>query len=205
MSPANKLIACYVTDRKQLGERSVVEAIRAAFAKGADWVQIREKDLPARELLALAREAVRLAAASAPEKRVLVNDRLDVALAAGAHGVHLGGESLPVAEVVRWRNATLVSTPAASRPFLVGASCHSVDEVIRAERDGADYVFLGPIFPTPSKMPFGPSLGIAALAEACRAVKTTVLAIGGITPALLIECVAAGASGFAAIRHFQER
>src|SRR5713226_9834008 len=100
----DNLVVCYVTDRKSLGPGSsasvpsVLEKIRAAAQAGVDWIQIREKDLPAHELLALAREAVSIVRSSAGKARVIVNDRLDVALAAGAAGVHLGGESAPARE-----------------------------------------------------------------------------------------------------------
>ena len=132
-------------------------------------------------------------------RRVIVNDRLDVALAAGAAGVHLGGESVPAREVVRWcrrRNA-----PAG---FLIGVSCHSLEEAREAEDSGASYVFFGPVFETPSKKKFGPPQGIARLGEACRAVRIPVIAIGGVNEGNVAECLRAGAAGIAAIRMFQE-
>src|SRR5271167_589508 len=102
-------IVCYVTDRKSLGSaapiQSLLEKIRAAAQAGVDWIQIREKDLPARELIAVVQEAVGIVQSSAGKVSVIVNDRLDVALAAGAAGVHLGGGSSPGREVVRWCRA----------------------------------------------------------------------------------------------------
>lgn len=195
---------CYVTDRKALrsadSAASVVARIRAAAAAGVDWVQIREKDLPGRELLELARAAIRTAAeVRTGSVRVLVNDRLDVALAAGAGGVHLGGESIPVREVVRW-----CSSGNAPAGFLVGASCHRLDEVREAERAGASYVLFGPVFETPSKHQFGPPQGAAKLAEVCHTVGIPVIAIGGVNEKNGAECVRAGAAGIAAIRTFQE-
>lgn len=191
-------VVCYVTDRKALATeepvRSVAEKIRLAAAAGADWVQIREKDLPARELLQLAREAVQNTRA-----RILVNDRLDVALAAGAPGVHLGRTSLPVADVVRWCRAGN-----APQDFLIGVSCHSLDEVREAETAGADYAFFGPVFDTPSKRPFGAPQGIAHLGEVCRAASIPVIAIGGVEEENAVSCIRAGAAGVAAIRMFQE-
>lgn len=197
-----KPLLCYVTDRHSLAESSLlVEQIARAVAAGIDWVQIREKDLSARELLAVTRDAVKIARPSAT--RIIVNDRLDVALAAGAGGVHLGEASMTVAAVAAWRRDS-ISKNDSWREFLIGASCHSVESVRAAERDGADYVIFGPVFSTPSKEKFGPSLGINRLAEASKAVRIPVLAIGGITEENARECFAAGASGVAAIRMFSE-
>jgi thiamine-phosphate pyrophosphorylase len=188
-----------VTDRKALGApdegATVIERIRDAIAAGADWIQLREKDMQGRELLALAKAAVAIPGAA----RIIVNDRLDVALAAGASGVHLGAASIPAPEVIGWRRAG--NAPAA---FLVGVSCHSLEDMRRAENAGADYVFFGPVFDTPSKRSFGSPQGVHRLAEVCRAVGLPVVAIGGITEANAVECVRAGAAGIAAIRLFQQ-
>jgi thiamine-phosphate pyrophosphorylase len=156
---------------------------------------VREKDLEARHLETLVRRAVEISGRSA---RILVNDRLDVALAAGAAGVHLGETSLSIERMAAWRIA-------AGRPdFAIGVSCHSSEAVRAAERAGADYVFFGPVFATPSKSSFGPPQGIAQLAAACKSTRMPVLAIGGITESNAAECLAAGAAGIAAIRMFQE-
>ncbi len=196
-------LVCYVTDRRALVGRTLAETIRAAIAAGVDWVQIREKDLPARELREAAREA--LAAAQATPARILVNDRLDVALAAGAHGVHLGRQSLPALEVNRWLRGRGAPRGVAAPPeFLVGVSCHLLEEAQQAERDGADYVFFGPVFATPSKAAFGPAQGRERLAQVCAAVRIPVLAIGGITVENAGQCLRAGAAGIAAIRLFQQ-
>jgi thiamine-phosphate pyrophosphorylase len=198
--PPVKPIVCYVTDWKALGAGEPPEIllakIRGAIAAGADWVQIRERGMPARELVALARAARNEGAGQA---RILVNDRLDVALAASAAGVHLGGASLPAREVVRWCHAG--NAPA---DFLIGVSGHSVEDVREAEAAGASYVFFGPVFETPSKKSFGPPQGIANLAEACRAARIPVIAIGGVNEENAAECLRAGAAGIAAIRMFQE-
>lgn len=194
-------LLCTVTDRHSLAEPSrLSEYIARAVAAGIDWIQIREKDLSARELIAVAREAVKVAAASrrANATRIIVNGRLDVALAVGAGGVHLGESSLPVAAANAWRRAANL------REFLIGASCHSVEAVRTAERDGADYVIFGPVFSTPSKEKYGAPQGINRLADASKAVGVPVLAIGGITPENVRECFAAGAAGIAAIRMFSE-
>jgi len=197
-----KPLLCYVTDRNALAEPSLLtEQISRAIAAGIDWVQIREKDLSARELLEVARAAMKVAQGSAT--RIIVNDRLDVALAAGASGVHLGEASLPVAAVAAWRreNAWAEVSP---REFLIGASCHSLEAARAAEDDCADYVIFGPVFSTPSKEKFGAPQGIKLLVEASKAVRIPVLGIGGITEANARECFAAGAAGIAAIRMFSD-
>src|SRR5215469_39216 len=179
-----KPIVCCVTDRHELRTADPVpaalERVRAAVAAAVDWVQIREKDLGARELLGMATRAV---AASTEGTRVIVNDRLDVALAAGAAGVHLGRESLPAADVVRWCKAGN-----APQEFTVGVSCHSVEEARAAEQDGASYVFFGPVFDTPSKRTFGPPQGVERLREVCHAVRVPVVAIGGVNIENAREC-----------------
>ncbi len=131
--------------------------------------------------------------------QILVNDRLDVAISQGAGGVHLGENSLPLVEVKR-----LVENRGNRKDFLIGVSCHSLEAARAAASGGADYLFFGPIFATPSKAPFGAPQGLKRLAEVCRAVAIPVLAIGGIALANAAECLAAGASGIAAIRLFQD-
>ncbi|HEX8827278.1 MAG TPA: thiamine phosphate synthase, partial [Xanthobacteraceae bacterium] len=184
----------------------------AAAAAGVDWIQIREKDLSGKELSTLAREAMKLAAnragvsprvaapppAQASHARILVNDRLDVALAADTGGVHLGEQSLPPQEARRlWKWLE-------RKDFLIGVSCHSPTAAKEAERGGADYLFFGPVFATPSKAAYGAPQGLDRLGEICRAVALPVLAIGGITPENAAACLSAGASGIAAIRLFQD-
>jgi thiamine-phosphate pyrophosphorylase len=195
-----KPIVCYVTDWKALGAGDSAEIalakIRDAIAAGVDWVQIRERGLPARELVAVARAAMNQGGARA---RILLNDRLDVALAAGAAGVHLGRASVPAREVVRWCRGG--NAPA---EFLIGVSCHSAEEAREAEAAGASYVFFGPVFETPSKKSFGPPQGVARLAEVCGAVQIPVIAIGGVNEENAAECARAGAAGIAAIRMLQE-
>ena len=201
---------CYVTDRNGLSgfeareaQETLLSRMETAAAAGVDWIQIREKDLSGRDSGLLTREALQRAAKSlasnAAPTRILVNDRLDVALSEGAGGVHLGENSLPLPEAKR-----LVKAQALSRHFLIGVSCHSLDAVRSAASGGADYLFFGPIFATPSKAAFGAPQGLERLAEVCRAVSIPVLAIGGITLANASACLAAGASGIAAIRLFQD-
>ena len=203
-----KPIVCYVTDRESLGAEDIaatriirlLSKIRQTMAAGVDWVQIRERDLSARDLLSLACRAVSAAAETrTADVRVVMNDRVDVALAAGAAGVHLAGESLPVPEVVRWCRAGQ-----APPNWLIGVSCHSLERAREAESAGASYVFFGPVFDTPSKRPFGPPQGVRRLAEVCQAVEIPVLAIGGVDGRNAGECLRAGAAGVAAIRLFQQ-
>ncbi len=210
-----KPILCYVTDRQALepapasslsnavlaGAKpqptsALRQAIRSAATAGVDWIQIREKDLAPRPLAELARLAVAFARDTGA--KILVNDRLDIALTAGATGVHLAEMSFPVEVVARWRRS------AGRMDFQIGASCHSLEAARAAERDGADYIFFGPIFATPSKAAFGPPQGIERLREVCSSVRIPVLAIGGVTLENASSCMAAGAAGIAAIRLFQE-
>jgi thiamine-phosphate pyrophosphorylase len=186
---------CYITDRRQLGSEALPSRIEQAIRAGVDLVQIREKDLPIRELLNLA-DAALSAARHGGEwaARIVINDRLDVALAAGAHGLHLGTQSLPP-QVVR---------EMVPRDFLVGVSCHSLPEAHAAEEAGADYLVLGPIFETPSKLAYGAPLGLAMLREVTAQVHVPVLALGGITLERVRACLEHGAAGIAAIRLFQD-
>ena len=205
---------CYVTDRRSLRIANpadslvaLTQKIQEVVAAGIDWVQIREKDLPAGELASLTRHALGIAAKYSAGRsspvRVLVNDRLDVAIAERADGVHLGERSLPVGEAKRLVESAL-RKHAVAQSFFIGASCHSIDAAEEAERDGADYIFFGPIFATPSKAAFGAAQGITRLVAVCRAVAVPVVAIGGITSDNAGSCLQAGAAGLAAIRLFQD-
>lgn len=173
------MIRCAITNGQGIG---------AGALGRADWVQVREKEMTARALTALTRQLVGRGA------RVIVNTRADVALAAGADGVHLPGGSIAPGRLREWVGAA----------FLIGVSCHSIGEVEKAEREGADYVFLSPVFPSPSKPGYGPPLGTAALAEACRRVRIPVLALGGVNEDNALACVEAGAAGFASITAFAD-
>lgn len=183
----------YITDRKQITASSLGARIAEAIAAGVDWVQIREKDLPARSLLALAEAAARQARREG-HTYVMVNDRLDVALAAQAHGVHLGRQSMP---------AELVRTLAPSE-FVVGVSCHTLAESLAAQAGGADYILLGPIFATPSKLRYGPPLGLAKLREVTSQLSIPVFALGGVSASRAVLCLQNGARGIAGIRLFQD-
>jgi thiamine-phosphate pyrophosphorylase len=183
---------CYITDRGAQSPQELLPRIAAAARAGVNLIQIREKDLAARELVELTRGALDVARGTST--RIVVNDRLDVALALGAGGAHLGTASLPLREARR----------TAPVEFLLGASCHSLQEALEAESQGADYILLGPIFPTPSKLRFGPPLGLEKLGEVTGRTKIPVLALGGITVERVRRCREAGAAGIAAIRLFQE-
>jgi thiamine-phosphate pyrophosphorylase len=176
-----------VTDRHQTGGRPLVALLAQAVGAGLRAIQLREKDLGTRELLALCRELLSLARRSGA--RVLVNDRLDLVLAAGADGVHLRADSLPVS----------IARQLLGPHRLIGASAHSVEEVARAEADGADFVVLGPIYETASKMRYGPAIGLGPLAEATQGRRIPVFAIGGVTASRVPELRKAGAAGAAVI------
>lgn len=170
-----------------------LEAWLAALdAAGVDGVQVRRKELADRALLALVE---RVLSALPRSTSVLVNGRLDVAIAAGAAGVHLPACGLPTAEVRRLAQALGVEA-------LVGRSAHHPDEVARARDEGADYATFGPVWATPAKAHYGEPPGLAGLERAC-AHGLPVLALGGVDRERFAEAAAAGAAGAAGIRMFQ--
>jgi thiamine-phosphate pyrophosphorylase len=175
-----------ITDRAA-APRPPADVVEECLAAGLRAVQLREKDLEARDLLALAdtlREATRRHGA-----RLIVNDRADVALAAAADGVQRTHASLPV-------SALREITPPG---FLVGASVHSEAEAREAAAQGADFIVFGPVYDTASKRRYGPPQGLAALEAVTRAVNRPVVAVGGLTPERVPEVLAAGAAGVAVI------
>jgi thiamine-phosphate pyrophosphorylase len=203
-------ILCYVTDRRILPVENPAEVsetllrkVEAVATAGVDWIQIREKDLSGKDCAALTNHALQHAAkdaaGGASPARILVNDRLDVALSEHAGGVHFGEQSLPLGEARR-----LVNSCGSGKDFLIGVSCHSLEAAKTAEREGADYIFFGPVFATPSKADYGAPQGLERLADVCRSVSLPVLAIGGVTLDNAASCFAAGANGIAAIRLFQD-
>jgi len=185
-----------VTDRHRLdpfrGEDALVRCVAAAARAGVDLVQVRERDLEGGALTRLVLRCVEAVAGT--RSRVLVNDRLDVALAAGAHGVHLPGHGFSAAR------ARAIVPPG----FLIGRSVHHAGEAARvAEEGGVDYLVFGTVFPTSSKAGVAPA-GVSGLAAAVAAVRLPVLAIGGITVERAREIGRAGAAGVAAIGMFAE-
>lgn len=192
MMPRAAINLCYITDRRALPPEALLPRILEVMRAGVDMVQIREKDLPTQELAALVKGA--LDGARGNKTQVIVNDRLDVALALGASGVHLATTSMPP-EAVR------ACVPA---DFVVGVSCHSLGDALRAEAGGANYVLLGPIFVTPSKLGYGPPLGLSVLQETASRVRIPVFALGGVNLERARACVEAGAQGLAGISIFQD-
>lgn len=183
---------CYITDRRGRTAASLLPRVREAARLGVGLIQIREKDLATLELIDLLKGSMEAVRES--ECRLVVNDRLDLALALGARGVHLGNQSIP-ARAVR----ACIPTD-----FLMGVSSHSLEEVFAAEAAGADYALFGPVFSTPSKTRYGPPLGLEKLAEAAHRATIPLLALGGITVERVKACLAAGARGVAGISIFQD-
>jgi thiamine-phosphate pyrophosphorylase len=177
------MIRYYVTDRRH---GDVLVSAARAMRDHVDMIQVREKDLAGGELFDLVCRVRDLASGS--NTRVLVNDRLDIALAAGVDGVHLPSNGLPAARV---------------RPLvkLLGVSVHTLDEAFAAEAAGADFIVFGPVFETPGKH----AVGLEPLRRVASTVKIPVLAIGGLTPDNSAAVLAAGAAGIAGIRLFQTR
>jgi thiamine-phosphate diphosphorylase len=193
-------ILCAVTDRRRL---PILAHVAAAADAGIDWVQIREPDLPAAELYEVVRHAVAevtgSTSGSPARTRIIVNDRLDVALAAGAHGVHLRGTSFDAARV----RAAVATGSQGSTEFLIGRSVHSVDEALAAETGGGlDYLIFGTVFPSTSKPEGHPVAGPEALRAAVAACRLPILGIGGITLENVDGIAATGATGVAAIGLF---
>lgn len=172
---------------------AILLQVSAAVSAGVHLIQIREKLLTARACFELTAAVVSIAHGSAT--RVLVNDRSDIAASAGADGVHLSNSSL---------RADVIRTTFGAQ-FLIGSSTHSSGEAREAQRRGADFAVLGPIFPTPSKAQYGPPLGAQTLATAAHELAPfPLLALGGVSVENARECLAAGAQGIAGISLFAE-
>ncbi len=177
-----------ITDgSSEVNMAGLLQRVKEALKGGVRIVQLREKGLGGRTLLELALKMREVTAAFGA--RLLINDRIDVALLSGADGVHLGRSSVSASE------ARGILGPGR----LIGVSTHSLDEARAAEADGADFVTFGPVYPTPSKACYGPPVGIQALKEASSSIRVPVYAIGGVKKENLREVVAAGAFGAAVI------
>ena len=180
----------YITDRHRCPS-DLLDCIEANARRGVRWIQVREKDLAARDLLALARAAVDRVRPWGTS--VLVNGRLDIALAAQAHGVHLPSDAPPASELRR-------IVPSG---FLIAVSTHTRAEVVRAAQEGADLAVFGPVFPTLSKPGLREIPGLQGLRDACGGVRMPVAALGGVTEDRAQACQAAGAAAIAGIGMFQ--
>ena len=183
----DELSLCLVTDRTQTGGRDLVAVVGECLAAGLPTVQVREKDLGAGDLALLGRRLVTLTRDA--RAMLVVNDRVDVALAVGADAVQRTHTSLTVEDI----------REVAGRRLRIGVSVHSLEDAVDAELKGADWVTYGPVYDTPSKRPYGAPQGVDRLATVARGLRIPVVAIGGITPERVKECRAAGARGVAAI------
>lgn len=206
--PHSKSLLYYITDRAAFSadettrRRRLLQKIAEAASAGVDYIQLREKDLPGRELESLAREAVRIL--EGMRTALLINSRSDVALASGAAGVHLRSDDISPKEVKGiWQDcgADVAARESRNEPP-IAVSCHSVEEAQRAADGGATFAVFGPVFEK-KDIPTVVPAGLNQLREACKA-RIPVLALGGITLSNARQCLEAGASGIAAIRLFQE-
>jgi thiamine-phosphate pyrophosphorylase len=183
----DELRLCLVTDRAQTRDRDLVAVVGECLGAGLPAVQVREKDLPPSDVAGLCR---RLRPPTAARGALLiVNDRVDIALAVGADGVQRTSTSLSVEDM----------RAAADKRVRIGASVHSLAEAVAAATAGAEWLFFGPVYDTPSKRGYGPPQGLAALARVASAVAVPVIAIGGVTPERVAEIRTAGARGVAVI------
>jgi thiamine-phosphate pyrophosphorylase len=223
------MLLCYITDRRQFSgsaaeqRAALLRKISEAACCGVDYIQLREKDLSARDLLQLAEEAGKSVEAARSQRalrksqlgtRLLINSRMDVALACGADGVHLRADDISAAEarVIFTKAASAGNWKPETENFVIAASCHTANDVRRAASDGADFVVFAPVFEKGGQR----GVGLEALRAACRgtpkvsmpeaspAVYIPVLALGGVTLENAHACMEAGAAGIAAIRLFQD-
>lgn len=191
------MLLCYITDRRQFPgneaeqRRRLLEKIAEAAAAGIDYVQLRERDLSGRELEVLAHEAAAAMRFAGAATRLLINSRVDIALACQADGVHLRSDD------IRASDARAIAGTRAN--FIVGVSCHTPEEVRSAWSHGADFAVFAPVFEKEGR----PGSGLDALRRACAAAPKSVLALGGVKTGNVASCVQAGAAGVAGIRLFQ--
>lgn len=186
------MLRCYITNRHQAGSLEALLALVArALDHGVELIQIREKDLSSRELAALTRRVLDLP--NPHQTLVLVNERVDVALACGAHGVHLPAGRIAPAELRSFL----------PERFVVGVSCHTREELFRAQEEDADYAFIGPVFSPLSKADTREPLGIEGLSASAAGLQIPSFALGGIVPEKIDACAQAGVPGVAGISLFQ--
>jgi len=177
-----------ITDRKLFADSGeMFTAVEEALKAGVKAVQLREKDLPTRELLDMAYGMRELTARY--NARLFINDRADIALCVGADGVHLGQSSMTAYAVRK----------VVGDKFMIGVSTHNLEEALTAEKEGADFITFGPIYPTPSKLKYGKPVGVESLKKIAERVVIPVFGIGGIKPDNAKEVVNAGAYGVALI------
>jgi thiamine-phosphate pyrophosphorylase len=200
----------FITDRRQLGgSEPLLRKIAEAAGAGVDFIQLRERDLTTRELEQLARQAARVVREAGPSTKLLINSRIDVALAAGADGVHLRSDDISAGDA-----RAIWCRSAGRTDCVIGVSCHSLRNVLSAEGQGADFAIYGPVFGKQGSdaQPTGVE-GLASVldrgeapgkVEASQKLRMPVIALGGVTIANAADCERAGAAGVAAIRMFQE-
>lgn len=176
-----------ITDREMLGKTSEVEAARLCYEAGADVVQLRMKDADGGEMLRIAKEMQALA--DEYNKFFIVNDRLDVAVLAGADGVHLGQSDIPVKEARKL----------AGDEMIIGVSVDNVEEAVKAVEDGADYLGVGAIFTTRTKPDAEQGIGLDVIYDIKQAVDVPIVAIGGLNKGNILDCIHAGADGVAVV------
>jgi thiamine-phosphate pyrophosphorylase len=217
------MLLYYITDRKQFPGtdrcqyRTLLDRIAGAAAAGVEYIQLREKDLSAKKLELLAGEAVKAVRDHGADTRLLINSRIDVALAVGADGVHLTSTDISPSDArAIWESSISADSARLQSSSVIGVSCHSPAEVRLAGSHGADFVVLAPVFEKAGTN--SPAIGLEALRHATRERQlpdvqveagdqrgvTPVFALGGITVANALECIRAGAVGIAGIRIFQE-
>jgi len=176
-----------ITDRKGSAGRPLLTVVEEALKGGVTAVQLREKDLPGRDLYELA-----IGMRSLTQRygaKLFINDRIDIALAVDADGVHLGEKSIPPD----------ITRSLLGEEKLIGISCHSAEGVVTAREKGADFITFGPVYFTPSKAAYGEPVGLDSLGEITRIARLPVFAIGGINSSNALEVVSAGAHGIALI------
>ncbi len=176
-----------ITDRHQTGGKPLADVVRQALDGGVKAVQLREKDLSGAELYRLAVEMRQLTAEY--DARLIINDRADIALAVGADGIHIGVNSMPVA----------AARCLMGRDKVIGYSAHVIDEALRAQEDGADFITFSPVYVTASKAAYGEPCGVRKLADTASALKIPVIALGGISQNNIREVLSAPIQGIAVI------